>query len=209
MRFPGLILTAALFASPLIIRADDAAPAATDADWSQPVLGVRARLYTLPSKEPEFDKTYDVWIEFQEVGTETSLGVKHRAVTIRFLNDDSQLQVTLTDGTGSQVSESGPGALGETAAVRDLVIPPKGDLTFPIGYGGSSPHHPPPGEPTPKGRLLIFASSREWLVPTDTGACHLAVNLEVTNVTGQYPDSPPYTGWIGTLELPPIELPAR
>jgi hypothetical protein len=205
---PSCLLLAMLLVGGFPGRADDAAKK-DDAPWSPPVQGLRARLYTLPSKEPEFDKTYDVWIEIQEVGAETSLGVKHRAVTIRFLNDDSQLQVTLTDGSGNAVSESGPGAPVEAAVVRDLVIPPKGDLTFPIGYGGSSPHHPPPGEPTPRGRLLIFASVREWLVPNDTGLCHLGVSLEVSNVTGQYPNSPPYTGWAGTLELPAIELPAR
>jgi hypothetical protein len=189
-------------------RADDAAKN-DDASWSQPVKGLRARLFTRPSTEPEYDKTFDVWIEIQEVGVETSLGVTHKPVTIRYVGDNSQFQFEITDGKGADVSEAAPSPVDAAVAAQDLIIPGKGDLTFPIGYGGSSPHHPPPGEPTPKGRLLIFDATRQWLVPLDNGPYHLAASLVVSTVGGQLPNAAPYHGWIGTLALPPIELPAR
>lgn len=214
MRFSGLFFTVVFFASSLVIRADDTAKK-DDASWSQPVQGLRARLFTRPSTEPEYDKTYDVWIEFQEVGIETSLGVTHKPVTIRYVGDNSQFQFEITNGKGADVPEVAPAPadaavdVDKTVDAHDLVIPPKGDLTFPIGYGGSSPHHPPPGQPTPKGRLLIFDATRQWLVPFDTGPYHLAASLAVSTQGGQLPNAAPYHGWIGMLVLPPIELPAR
>jgi hypothetical protein len=208
MRFCGLLFTAVFLASSLVIRADDMAKK-DEASWSQPVQGLRARLFTRPSTEPEYDKTYDVWIEIQEVGTETSLGVVDKAVTIRYVGDNSQFQFEINDGKGADVSEAAPGPVDEAVGAHDLILPPKGDLTFPIGYGGSSPHHPPPGEPTPKGRLLIFDATRQWLIPFADGPYHLAASLVVSAAGGQLPNAAPYHGWVGTLELPPIELPAR
>jgi hypothetical protein len=199
---------AALFASGWAL-ADTAAPV-----WSQPVHGLRARLYTLPSAEPEFDKTFDLWIEIQEVGVDTSLGTEHKAVTIRYVSDNSQFQVEIADSKGTDVPASvkaagGVDSPGPVDNVRELVLPPKGDLSFPIAYGGSSPHHPPPGGLTPKGRLLVFDTGREWLIPSDGGPYHLAASLVVSNSDGQMSNAVPYAGWKGTLVLPPIELPAR
>ena len=208
MRFCWLFFTLVLLASFAVLRADDAAKN-DDATWSQPVQGLRARLFTRPSTEPEYDKTYDVWIEIQEVGTETSLGVTHKPVTIRYVGDNSQFQFEITDGKGADISEAAPGPVDEAVATQDLIIPPKGDLTFPIGYGGSFPHHPPPGEPTPKGRLLIFDATRQWLIPLDNSPYHLAASLVVSAAGGQLPNAAPYRGWVGTLELPPIVLPAK
>src|ERR1700679_707300 len=124
MRFPGLFFTAVFFASSLVIRADDAAKK-DDASWSQPVQGLRARLFTRPSTEPEYDKTYDVWIELQEVGIETSLGVTHKPVTIRYVGDNSQFQFEINDGKGAVVSEAASGPVDAAVAAQDLILPPK------------------------------------------------------------------------------------
>jgi hypothetical protein len=213
MRCLGLFLLVIFFTAPLIATADNAATPAVQ--WSKPVHGLQARLYTMPSTEPEFDKTYDVWIEFQEVGVETSLGVEHKAVTIRYVSDNSQFQLAITDGKGNALSQSAPPPAGnvqtgdQVVTPQDLVIPPKGYRLFPIAYGGSSPHHPPPGAPTPKGRLLVIAPGNEWLIPPDGTPFHLAVSFVVSTQNGQFPNATPYHGWQGTLELPSIVLPVR
>jgi hypothetical protein len=208
MHYPGLLLTLLLVCG-LPGRAEDAAKTGDATTWSQPVQGLRARLLTRPSTEPEYDKTYDVWLELQEVGIETSLGVTHKTVTIRYVSDNSQFQFEITDGKGSDVSPSTARIADQMNLAQDLIIPPQGDLTFPIGYGGSSPHHPPPGEPTPQGRLLVFDATREWLIPFANGPYRLAASWVVSGVRGQLPNAAPYHGWTGTLELPPIQLPAK
>jgi hypothetical protein len=209
MRFTAVFLAAMFAAWPGTVRADDAAKGPAVA-WSPTVQGLRARLYTLPSTEPEYDKTYDVWIEIQEVGLDTSLGLEHKAVTLRYVTDNQQFQVDVTDGKGGAVPQSNPGApVDEQVGAQDLIIPPKGDLTFPIAYGGSSPHHPPPGALTPRGRLLVFDVTREWLISFDGGPYHLAASLVVSKSDGQLPNASPYRGWTGTLVLPPIELPGK
>ena len=193
----------------------DASPA-----WSQPVKGLRARLFTAPSHEPELDKTFDVWIEFEEVGIDTSLGLSHQKITIRF--EPSQFAPQVTDATGGAPSQqSWPGNFMTEA--WDLVLPPNGRIAFPIGHGGSRPDRSA-SEVTPStGKLLQLEPLSGWLIPPAGGPFYLSGFFDAPysvshslkfdgfkiSMVPQPPEhlQKPYRGWQGTLVLPPIEIP--
>jgi hypothetical protein len=204
IKFLGWAAAGVLWAT-LAARAD--LPGASgEPEWSKTVGGLRARLFTAPNKETELDKTYDVLIEFQEVGIETSLGLEHRAVTIHC--GAGQFQLTVTNMKGATVV---PSSLPFGGATRswDLVLPPGGKLSFPIGQGGSSPHQPPPGQAPPKGALLNFSvlPGTEWLLLLDGGPFKLAGTFAIPAGNAGTPGGE--KAWTGTLELPAISIQAK
>ena len=95
-RVLGLLLIGGLFTATGLRAADPASL------WSKPAGDVQARLFVLPTTQKELDETYDVYIEFEETGVETSLGVEHKPVTLHFAKD--QFQFTVTDSKGAAVA---------------------------------------------------------------------------------------------------------
>jgi hypothetical protein len=211
MRWSFLVLLLLGFSELSTARGTDAAPA-----WSQPVKGLRARLFTEPSHEPEFDKTFDVWIELEEVGIDTSLGLNHQTLLIPF--GRWQLALAVADSSERLLSQKPLDGdfLSET---WNLVLPPNGRISFPIGRGGSSPHRNLLGP----GRLLQLDPVSEWLIPLANGPFYLSGFFDApyplnhspeaggfkNTMTRSPPDhrEKPYRGWAGTLVLPAIEIP--
>jgi hypothetical protein len=196
-RLLGLALVAAVLGAMPVL----AAPMDTGPAWSPTVDGVHARLFTAPNKQKELDESYDIYIEFEETGIDTSLGLTHRPVTIHF--DKSEFQFTVADSKGVTMDPtSHTGGAAETG--WDLVLPPGGKLSFPIGTGGGSPHLPAPGQALPKGKVLGFTKASDWLL-LDSGGMYKVTAVFSSPTAPPGPDAAD-KGWSGTLALPPISV---
>jgi len=187
-----------LILMPLLLQAAD-----EEGAWSNPVQGLRGRLLISPSQEPELDKTFDVIIEFQEVGIETSLGKTHRDITVRFSQEDPSCSVA--DANGHAIPPMSPLDMDMLVRMWDLVLPEKGRLTFPIGAGGRSY----PGQAQPAGMPLRIGLIESWIIPTSGGPYYLSGTLTVARDTHPFTHEEPYRGWTGTLVLPPVKLPEK
>jgi hypothetical protein len=187
--------------APLLLHAAD-----NEAAWSKPVKGLRARLFFLPSQEPEFDKTFDVMIELQEVGVETSMGRSHEAITVRFTSEDPPCSIT--DASGKILSPSVPLDMDYISSQWDLVLPTRGDLTFAIGASGDKRRAPTPGQTQSPGMPLRVGLGQAWLIPPTGGPYYLSGRLSISPHHFAH-DPTPCHGWIGELILPPVEIPGK
>lgn len=205
-----LFLLAAFCFSALILHADST-PGKTQtdaqfADWSQSVKGLRACLFTEPSHDPTLDRTFEVGVAFQEVGLDTSLGMQHLPVVIRFTPAELRTQITNAKGQPMAMDNA---KLPETTAIAyDLILPPSGRIRFPVGHGGSRPHSLP-GLTPPPGKLLQLDTLGEWLLLLAETPCHLSAILEIDPLPSSDKRVFPYRVWEGTLTLPEITLPAQ
>ena len=181
------------------------------------------------------DKTFDIWIEFQEVGLDTSLGLEHRSLTVRFSRAELQVVATsVASGDITPATKTG----NVPVFTWDLIFPPSGDISFPVGQGGSHPHVVL-GKTPPKGKLMTFDTLNEWIVPNEGGPYELEITFHVPDAsevaaaqggngatnsmadpaapattptdfsTADKDSKEPYRGWTGTLVLPPIEIPQK
>jgi hypothetical protein len=177
--------------------------------WSKPVQGLQARLVISPSHEPELDKTFDVILELQEVGIETSMGRTHDFITLRLMEKE-EIGGSVADANGHPIAVSGPLDFDQFLRNWDEVVPPKGHLSFPIGSVGSKPHAPHPGQASAAGTLLGLGM-QEWIIPFTGGPYYLSGTLTVAKPPRPLPSQheEPYRGWTGQMALPPVELPAK
>ena len=182
--------------SPLLHAADG------DGAWSKPVQGLQARLVIAPSREPELDKTYDVILELQEVGVETSLGRRHDFIDVHFM-ERQEVTGSVAEANGHPIAASGPLDLDMLLRDWDAVVPPKGHLSFPIGSGGSKPHAPVPGQASVAGSLLGLGL-QEWIIPFSGGPYYLSGILTVSKSR-----TLPGHHEVPQIILPPVELPAK
>ena len=117
--------------------------------WSDAVEGIQAGVLTEPNQDPSLDRTYQLDLAFHESGLDTSLGLQHVTRAIHFTVTSVSAQIT--DHKGAP-ADTEPLADVPTPPGWDLVIPPDGEIHFPIGHGGSSPHQAP--GITPKGEAV-------------------------------------------------------
>lgn len=181
-----------LFLMPLLLHAAD-----EEAAWSKPVQGVRARLYILPSHDPDFDYRYQVYLQFENVGVTGSLGLIREAKSFQY--SEMGLALEVTDANKQKVATTGPGMSDQMIPEWNLVLPPGGNLSFPMGSISSD-------------WSLTITPFLTWnLVPTGPMRPHYLSGT----FTSKFPrPNPPRNAnvrlnWEGTLELPPIEIPAR
>lgn len=202
-----------LFLAPLLLHAAD-----EESTWSKPLNGVRARLFISPSQEPEFDKTYDIFLQFENVGVVGNLGTIKEKKTFQYCEMDLVLDVT--DTNNQKLPRMVPGAVDEVIPSWTLCLPPGGNLSFPIGYGGAAPPRylvSRDGPTTPvmlDGRYLMISSSLGWVIPSiGSGIYYLSgtFSTKIKDAEPRLPSGMPSTGkhsdirlnWEGTLVLPP------
>jgi hypothetical protein len=205
LRSLACVVAATVFAS-CVAMADDSTPA-----WSKPVNGLRARLFTLPTHDPGAGRTYDLWIEFEDVGVETGQELDHSPVEIYYMSDNSNLHLVITDAKGSNIPPTGAPIGDVIAGPKEFVVPAKGKLAFPILPGGPKPTRSV--ESPADGTRLTLNIFTVYLIPFDRGPCHIAATFEnsilMANRLSHLSSALFSRNWTGTLELPPIELPAR
>jgi len=170
--------------------------------WSVPLDGMQARLVTEPSQDPTLDRTYNFSIVFHESGLDTSLGIQHVTRSIHFSVTAVSVQINDAKGLSAELL---PATDQPTPPGWDLVLPPNGNIDFPIGHGGSSPHQSP--GVTPKGKLFHLDSGNEWSLLPDRGPYHIVVTLSITQDPS--PDIKGAKAWHGALSLPAINLPVE
>jgi hypothetical protein len=203
-----------LLLTPLLLQA-----AEQESPWSQPVKGLRARLYVLPSHEPEFDKTYDVYLEFENVGVVGNLGVIREEKTFQYCKTGLALDVT--DANNQKLPRMEPAGSGdELEPCWNLCLPPGGKLSFPIGSGGATPPHDliAMGRPTSpamgEGKYLTITPFLAWVLPiTGSNSYYLSgtFSFNIPKVPAEMRAQLKSSGvnWEGKLVLPPLKVLAR
>lgn len=183
---------ALLLLMPLLLRAAD-----EEAAWSKPVQGVRARLYILPGHDPDLDYRYQVYLQFENVGVTGNLGLIREAKSFQYSGMDLALQVV--DARNRKVAATSPAMFDGMVPVWNLLVPPGGSLSFPIGFVSSD-------------WSLSITPFQAWnLASTGPVVPHYLSGT----FTAKFPrPNPPRNldvrlNWEGPLELPPIEIPAR
>ena len=89
--------------TPLLLQAAD-----KQVTWSQPVKGLRARLFILPSRDPDFDYSYQVYLQFENVGMVGNPGTIREERTFQFSEMD--LALGITNAGGQKLAPKIPGA---------------------------------------------------------------------------------------------------
>jgi hypothetical protein len=201
-----------LLLTPLLLQAAD-----EQVNWSKPVKGLRARLFISPNRDPDSDHTYQIYLQFENVGVLGSDGTISREETFQFDQGELALDVANVSGQGLpphpgwtiHMSPKPPGAVDEPFAGYNLSVPPGGNLAFPIGYiSGTGTEH-------------IYCSPLfTWDLPaTGTGTYYLSgtFSFSLKNAWPNVPAGTHPTGrdwgirlnWEGTLVLPPVQVPAH
>jgi hypothetical protein len=170
--------------------------------WSQPVKGLRARLLIEPGAEGKSDGTFEVRIEFEEVGIETSLGLTH--FERKFSFSKSWMNFTVQDQTGRVIAPTGALSGNETVPVWDLVLPPGGRISLPIGKGGRDGKGIPPLDST----SLSFGIFAQWLIPAGS---HFRLSATFSSDSAWHGSAwkDVHDPWTGKLALPAIEVPTN
>jgi len=161
--------------------------------------GLRARLYTQPSHEPEFDKTYDVYLQIENVGIEGSGGLIKEQRT--FFYSETSLNLDVTDSKNQKLARAGPANVDEITASYNICLPPGGNLAFPIGCGGAVPPREitiPAGSPA--GKYLMITFELGWIIPSVSPETYYLSGTFSCGQRGGVPDK---------LELPPIKVTAQ
>ena len=196
--------------TPLLLQAAD-----EQVNWSQPVKGLRARLFISSSRDPDFDYNFQVYLQFENVGEVGNLGTIRIEKTFQY--SEMGLALEVTDATGQKLPRVGPGVGDEMVPGYNLCLPFGGNLAFPIGYGWAAiPSYPLSidGPLTPamlQGKYLKISSLLGWVIPTTgSGTYYLSGTFST-----KFPrPNPPRNlnvrlNWEGTLVLPPVEIPQK
>src|SRR5450631_3305187 len=88
--------------TPLLVQAAD-----EQATWSQPVKGLRARLFVTPSRDPDFDYAYQVYLQFENIGVVGSLGTIREEKTFQY--SELGLALDVTNASGQKLPLKIPG----------------------------------------------------------------------------------------------------
>jgi hypothetical protein len=189
--------------TPLLVQAADEQVA-----WSQPVKGLRARLFISPSRDPDFDYSYQVYLQFENVGVVGSLGTIREEKTFQY--SEMGLALDVTDASGQKLPLKVLGIFDGMIPSWNLCLPWGGNLTFPIGYiSGRGKEHlgitpflawdlPAAGSGSYFLSGTFSFAIKKWAVP------HVPAGMRPP-----LRDSDIRLNWEGTLVLPPIEVPAR
>src|ERR1700693_1472348 len=116
-----------LLFTPLLLQAADEQVA-----WSQPVKGLRARLFITPSRDPDFDYGYQVYLQFENIGVVGSQGTIWEVRTFQY--SELGLALDVTNASGQKLPLKIPGIFDEMVPSWNLCLPWGGNLAFPIGH---------------------------------------------------------------------------
>jgi len=180
-----------LFLMTLIARAAD-----EPVVWSEPVKGLRARLFISPGHDPDFDYSYKVYLQFENIGVVGSLGTIREEKSFQYAEVGS-MALDVTDARGVKLPVKVPGIVDYISRFSNLCVPWDGNLTFPVGHISSGTSH------------LEITPFLAWDLPA-TGTYYLSGTF-----TSKFPrPNPPRDlnirlNWEGALLLPPIKIPAH
>lgn len=208
-----------LFLTPLLLQAAD-----EPTTWSQPVNGLRARLFIAPSHDPDFSYNFQVYLQFENVGVVGNLGAIREEKTFQY--SEMHLALIVTNNTGQKLPLVTPNIVDEMIlSGYTMCLPFGGNLVFPIGHGWDLvPSHPISldGPLTPvmlKGRYLKRIYSSGWVIPSDGSGTYYLSGTFSFNKKDAEPHFPPgihpvrhsdvRLNWEGTLVLPPIKVPSQ
>jgi len=189
--------------TPLLVQAAD-----EKVLWSEPVKGLRARLFISPSRDPDFDYRYQVYLQFKNVGVVGSLGTIREEKTFQYSEDGLALDVT--NAKGQRFPKKLPGMVEHFIRSWNLCLPWGGNLAFPIGniFGTGTEY-------------LSITPFLAWDLPAASAGSYFlsgtfsfamkkwAVPHVPAGMRPPLRDSDIRLNWEGTLVLPPIAVPAR
>jgi hypothetical protein len=155
--------------------------------WSRPVNGLRARLLVMPAEEPA-SPFCRVFIEMQNV--DDVVGQKRIRFTPR------QLDLHVTKSGGEQLSLAGGAYSALEPFWEPTLLPYRGTIRFQISFPGL-------GHRATDKVIVDIGESRTWIVPQDGSTYWLSGSLSI----GRLKSDHPITDWVGTLDLPSVEIP--
>jgi hypothetical protein len=176
----------------LLLHADD------QVAWSQPVKGLRARLFFSPNRDPETDNSYQVYIQFENVGVVGNLGLIREERTFSY--SEQGLALDLTDANDQKLPVKPLAIFDGFILSMNLCVPFGGNLTFPIGHISGSGR-----------KEIVISPFLTWDISSMRPGAHY---LSGTFTTKFPRPNPPRNiavrmNWEGTLILPPVEIPQK
>lgn len=155
--------------------------------WSEPVNGLRARLYILPAEKHD-DPFCRIFIEMQNV--EDVIGQKR----IRFSPKRLHLQVADSRGTLLPIAN---GEYDGTSPRWDpIMLPYSGIIQFRISFPGLG------YQPNEDKVIIDMGPSQSWVIP-QSDTYYLSGTLSISKEPGDHPTM----DWSGSISFPKVEIP--
>jgi hypothetical protein len=172
----------------LLLVACAATGSDTDASWSAPVNGVRARLIVLPAEKAD-SPFCRVLIEIENI--DEVAGQKR----IRFSPD--RLELHVVDENGRELPLANHPYDGKSPLWEPTLLPYRGTIRFQISFPGLG------YRPATDKTIVDVGSSKAWIIPSVDSAYWLWGRLTVHEQHGDHR----YMDWSGSLQLPKTEIP--
>lgn len=191
-----------LLLTPLLLQAAD-----EQVNWSQPVKGLRARLFISPSRDPDFDYSYQVYLQFENVGVVGSLGTIREDKSFQYT--ELGLTLDVTNINGQKLPIKVPRMIDYMSQSWRLSLPWGGTLAFPIGHiSGPGTEHlqitpflawdlPPSGSGTYYLSGIFSTEGKDAKTDFSSGPRQAAIDSDLRR------------DWKGTFVLPPVEIPQK
>ncbi len=163
-------------------------PSADNAEWSNPINGLRARLLVLDPQKPN-SRFCRVFIEFENVAD--VMGQMH----IRFATRKLKLRVTNQDGKDLAIATTAYD--GFSPNWEAIALPYGGVLKFQISFPGLGYN------PATDKVIVDVGAGAAWVIPQDNSIYYLSGTLSISPEMGDHP----YMDWSGVLDLPRVAIP--